>query len=1126
MHRSFVRLARSVPCLLGVALLSCSSPPPAGSESGLVTLGRFAAIYDAATASVEYRLVSGPPELASAIGLTSQALTIGNDSTGTLPCAIIDHTQSPNTSNYCLGLVDPDNCATEYNAATKTLSFYSKLTNKSDLPNDWVAPAGPGRYQYTSLTTYPRNTTYYGPFYFVLTGVVPRSGAPVDLVQSINTNLPGAQCGGNGLSLLDPADDANADGKFDCIYPGNGATQTSNPAKADYPGWDFTAAAPGGDLIPGESTGCAVFMQFNLKQNANFTLYFDVVAVKDDGTLPPTPVVTSPATGAYVNANPITLTGTGCTPTTGTVYVSGGAGSAVSTACTAGGSFSLSVTLNANASNTLSVYQRVGAKQSGSRTVVVTHDNLRPTVIASSPAAGQTSVDRNTNCVLTFSEPLDVATLTTTNLKLTRVSTGLDQAVTVTPSADRSQAVLTPTTKPLAADAQYRCRALSGLRDRAGNAIDPSPGTEFAATFTTAPNDVFFADVNPPAVVAMLPADNAHGVPPSALFKITFDEPIAAATIVGKVIDPACNTTGGSIPNVFVFELQSCAGAGAKAVSGTVTLNAAGDQATFTPKATPDAGETTLKANMCYGFVITNCVKDLAGNALPNRGERDIGAYAGETVTYNSYNVFFTSAPSGSVPTVVSVRPPLDATDVSGRVYPHLVFNEAINPSTIIGDYFYLTEFGQPAHLPLALEADPTLQVVSLRPSAALRNATPAVTHVMTATGAVQNFAGTPMVNPRTSQFTVASSSDSTLPSVLEVNVNGQVLTAGAARVAVADTCPTIDLRFSEPMNALSLNASNLRLVYVPTGLPKPLSLIIAEDDAYVRLVPDSSLTTGTGNQGYFDLVISASVTDRAGNALGTARTYALQANTETARPSVAATVPAAGGSLYQSGSLLVRFSEPMDKSTLTATNLSFTAGGCGTAPLVFAGADGRYAVANCINAMTTGAATFTIARNVRDYYNATSNQSCEVNAGNRMAAAVTRDFTVLSGDDTTAPTVTSVSPADLATGVSTGVAPAITFSEAIDPRTIMPSTVFLMDERGALVQSTLAFSDDARTITLTPRAALGAGRHFLVATTALRDLGGGVAYNGLGGESTASPRVDDPGVLATCFSTTATACP
>ena len=64
--------------------------------------------------------------------------------------------------------------------------------------------------------------------------------------------------------------------------------------------------------------------------------------------------------------------------------------------------------------------------------------------------------------VLTFSEPLDVATLTTTNLKLTRVSTGLDQAVTVTPSADRSQAVLTPTTKPLAADAQYRCRARAG----------------------------------------------------------------------------------------------------------------------------------------------------------------------------------------------------------------------------------------------------------------------------------------------------------------------------------------------------------------------------------------------------------------------------------------------------------------------------------------------------------------------------------------------------------------------------------------------------------------------------------------------------------------------------------------
>ena len=571
------------------------------------------------------------------------------------------------------------------------------------------------------------------------------------------------------------------------------------------------------------------------------------------------------------------------------------------------------------------------------------------------------------------------------------------------------------------------------------------------------------------------------------------------------MVDATCNTSGGSIPNVFVFELNSCNAGSAVPINGTVSLNADGDIATFTPTNPAD-----METNNCYGFVVSSCILDLAGNSLPSRGERSIGAYGGNSVTYNSYSVFFTGSGDSTAPSLVNVGPIINATNVHERIFAHMIFDEALDSATVTSTNFFATAGASSDPLPMAIQIDPTLQMVTFETpqSYALSSVID-----LTANGNAADLAGNTMSGPQTSTMNTVSSADTTAPTIVSVSP--------ADGSNINEKCPYVDIYFSEPMDTTTLNESNIQLIRVRTGRTKPTTLSISDDHMRVRLVPDSSLNHGNGNRNDWDISIDGSVADRAGNTLGTTTTFFFEANRESDAPDVSAIVPADGGSTSQNGSILVFFDEAMDKSTLTADNFTIT----GCTPIIFADEAGNWAIANCINQMTTGAKTLTVNREVRDFYHNNNNQSCEIGSGNRMAANVTSNFTVNSGDDTTAPTISNlsdVSPQDGTTSVSTAVAPSITFSEAIDPRTMIPSSVFLMSQEGQRISSTLSLSTDARTITITPTVALASpGIYYIVATTALRDLGGGNAYDGAGGESVA---ID--GILRTCFSTDGTACP
>lgn len=124
-------------------------------------------------------------------------------------------------------------------------------------------------------------------------------------------------------------------------------------------------------------------------------------------------------------------------------------------------------------------------------------------------------------------------------------------------------------------------------------------------------------DHTTPAVVSVLPSNNATGIPITAPITVTFNEYMDAATL---------NTDSFSVTG------------GRSQVSGTVTYS--NKTATFTPA-------STLSTNTTYIVMLTSTIKDWAGNHLA-------GNYTWSFTT-EAHFLNYTTIPTGSWPEAVAI---------------------------------------------------------------------------------------------------------------------------------------------------------------------------------------------------------------------------------------------------------------------------------------------------------------------------------------------------------------------------------------------------------------------------------------------------------------------------------------
>ncbi len=209
-------------------------------------------------------------------------------------------------------------------------------------------------------------------------------------------------------------------------------------------------------------------------------------------------------------------------------------------------------------------------------TTAAAPDGIAPTIVSRSPTNGATSQAINTNVVITFSEPMDPATLNTTTITLTPTGGGAAIAGTVTPGAGNTTSTFDPTPE-LAYNTSYTVTVTTGVKDVAGNAL----AAQSTSTFTT------ILDTVAPTITATSPVANATGVARNTTVNVTFSEAMDATTITGSTFTV---TAGG-------------------AVVGSVSYNAATRVATFTP-----SGQ--LAASTVHTVTVTTGVKDAAGNSM------------------------------------------------------------------------------------------------------------------------------------------------------------------------------------------------------------------------------------------------------------------------------------------------------------------------------------------------------------------------------------------------------------------------------------------------------------------------------------------------------------------------------
>ncbi len=205
-------------------------------------------------------------------------------------------------------------------------------------------------------------------------------------------------------------------------------------------------------------------------------------------------------------------------------------------------------------------------------------------------------------------------------------------------------------------------------------------------------------------------------------------------------------------------------------------------------------------------------------------------------------------------------------------------------------------------------------------------------------------------------------------------------------------------------------------------------------------------------------LTLTATARDGAGNQ-GSAVPVTVNVR-DVVSPDIVLVTPAAGVSGVEPDvSPVVRFSEPIDRASVTSASLRLTTGGS-PVPVTYSFLDGDRAVA-LVTASLQLNTTFTIEATVqiRDA------------AGNALSAALTSTFKTKS-PDTTPPRVSTVFPANNAVNVPVGTDIRVTFTEPIDTATINSGS-FRVSVGGAPIAGHFTFADGNATVRFAPDAPL-----------------------------------------------------
>ncbi|MCA1614546.1 MAG: Ig-like domain-containing protein [Acidobacteria bacterium] len=741
-------------------------------------------------------------------------------------------------------------------------------------------------------------------------------------------------------------------------------------------------------------------------------------------------------------------------------------------------------------------------------------DNVRPQVIGVTPPDGTAAVGPNAQVVLTFSEPIDPATISANNFALFAGGTRL--SANVSRASDNRTVSLGAQLPPASL---ITVVVTSDVRDISGNHL-----SDFRSQFTTAPS----FDTDRPSVISQRPANGATGVPLDTGVVLYINMPLDPATIPGALhvsqngalvagtasvsgggkvvrftpaapfqtgalvqvfLDTSAKDTAGNALNNYQGSFTTLASTAATAPqvvrtsignSSNVVLNPVLEVEYNEPldPTTVNATSVTLRRNDGTQTLVPGTVTLVRGGRVVRfvpgaqlapsasyffRVARAVKDLDGASPSFDS-TFFFTTgtAADTTAPQVSLISPPDGAAGAGVNAQVHFRFSEPINPLSVTNQTALLTAGG--AAVPATISFSIGDRDVFLVPHAPL----PEATQVSVKIEGVEDLAGNPVV-VKTIQFTTGTDADIEGPHVMRATPFN-----GATDVPVNTV---ITLETDEPVDPLTVDRNSFNVRDNITFDTVPGTFSVSPDGRTISYVPDQPLAVGRSHSVFFN---RQGMLDYAGNFVtGTNYSFTTSFEPDTTPPQVTGVSPPAGlTGVPVNAEVVVQFSEPLDSRSVSQVVLS--AGGAAV-PVTRTLSAGNRLLSLRPDTLLSPQTLYTLnAAGVKDL------------AGNALASPFSSTFTTGTGADLIRPTVTGVNPANGATGVGTNATVIVSFSERVDALSVNSSNFIIHPQStGVPAQGAVAVAPDGRSATFTLAAPLALSTTYIVQVFGITDLTG-----------------------------------
>lgn len=422
----------------------------------------------------------------------------------------------------------------------------------------------------------------------------------------------------------------------------------------------------------------------------------------------------------------------------------------------------------------------------------------------------------------------------------------------------------------------------------------------------------------------------------------------------------------------------------------------------------------------------------------------------------------------GPLPAVSATIPADTAVEVPVTEPVSAVFGGLMDPATVSSSTFTLSSGGVP--VAGTVSYDEASLTATFTPAAVLAPGTAYSAAIISGAGGVQDLAGNPLAADKVWSFATAAGNDAAAPAVVfQLPGDGNRYVATNGRISA---------RFSEAMDPATLTTASFT-VSAGNG---PLSGTVAYNPATRTAVmtPNVPLANNT----VYTAALTTLVSDVAGNALAQDAVWSFTTiPQETVLPFVSATAPAdLAGSVSVFNPVTATFSEDMDPDTINGA--SFTIAGV-TGTVSYDGVTRRASFLPDAPLANSTTYTATITTAVTDL------------AGNALPLARVWSFATVP-PDLVAPLVSATQPTAAAVNVPLDSAVAVSFSERMNPSTIVNPSTFTLTGRSYAttppfpVSGNIIYNDFSATALFSPAAPLLMGATYTATIgTAATDLAG-----------------------------------